>query len=438
MLLSKYFLPIIKETPRESSILSHTLMLKAGLIRQVSAGIYTWLPFGLKVLENITEIVDRNMQKFGGIKLLMPTIQPQKLWEESNRLLNYGNELLKITDRHGNELLYAPTAEEVVTSIFKDNVTSYKSLPLNLYQTHWKFRDEIRPRFGVMRGREFLMKDAYSFDLVEEDAISSYKKMFVCYLNIFTELGLSVVPMLAANGAIGGNLSHEFIVLAQNGESNVYYDKRILNTVNFDNYKNYEDIFQNYTKYYANTEDKFSKYDEIYMQNKDYIVEEKGIEVAHIFYFGDKYSKSMNVVLKNSEGKDTHVLMASYGIGISRLVGAIIESSHDENGIIWSNNISPFLVIINALGHNEEVMAYCHKIYNILKENFINVLFNDKDSDSSQIKLTTADLIGIPYQINIGTRSFKENMLEFKVRKTNLTKRICIDNITEILEILIK
>ncbi|MEK9959372.1 MAG: proline--tRNA ligase, partial [Pelagibacteraceae bacterium] len=329
MKLSEYFLPILKENPSEAKIKSHQLMLRAGMIRQSASGIYSWLPLGFKILKKIEQVVREEQNRAGAIELLMPTIQSAEIWKESGRYDGYGKEMLRIKDRHDRDLLYGPTNEELITEIFRDNIKSYKSLPMILYHIQWKFRDEIRPRFGVMRCREFLMKDSYSFDLTEDEARLSYKKMFLSYLKIFEKLELKAIPMIADTGPIGGDLSHEFIILAETGESNVYTDKDILkiSTSNHDySKKSLDEITEKFKKYYSATDEKFNKQDfENKVEQKNRL-STKGIEVGHIFYFGEKYSKPMNAVVNNKEGKNTFLHMGSYGIGVSRLPAAIIEA----------------------------------------------------------------------------------------------------------------
>ncbi len=439
MLLSKYFLPVLKENPKDASIVSHILMLKSGLIRQTSSGIYTWLPLGLKVLDKITAIIKKEINKTGALNVLMPTIQSADIWKESGRYEDYGLEMLRIKDRHNREMLFGPTAEELITQIFRENIKSYKDLPMNLYQIHWKFRDEIRPRFGVMRGREFLMKDAYSFDLTFEASVTSYKKMFASYLKIFNTMGLKAIPMKADTGPIGGDLSHEFMILANTGESEVFCNKKYLNTNNLPSSIDYENdiynIFDEYTKNYAATDEKHEIDDPKYLQEKDDVVSARGIEVGHIFHFGDKYSKPLNADVINKDGTKTTVLMGSYGIGVSRLLGALIESSHDEKGIMWHKSVAPFLVIINSLGTSEEIIKACDFIYKYLLSFNIEVLYNDKP-DSAGSKLQTADLIGIPYQINIGSKTIKNNNFEFKNRKDGKIELIQISEVSRIINVM--
>lgn len=439
MLYSKYFAPVLKDTPKDASIISHILMLKSGMIRQTHSGIYIWLPLGLKVLEKISNIIKEEMNKAGSLNVLMPTIQSADIWRESGRYDDYGLEMLRIKDRHGRELLYGPTNEEQITQIVRDNIKSYKDFPISLYQIQWKFRDEIRPRFGVMRGREFLMKDAYSFDMNQEGAVISYKKMFASYLKIFDTLGLKAIPMSADTGPIGGDLSHEFMILANTGESEVFCDKSILNLsfsnkeIDYDN--DVEDIFKLYTSFYASTDEKHDETDVKFLNNKENVVSMRGIEVGHIFYFGDKYSKAMNLEILNSQGKLINPEMGSYGIGVSRLIGAIIESCHDEKGVIWPESVSPFDVILSSLGNQEDVINACNILYKELKKHNIDVLYNNKD-EGAGAKLSTADMLGFPWQINIGNKSIKDGKLELKNRKTNEIQSLDINDVAKIITII--
>ncbi len=439
MLLSRYFAPILKENPKDASIVSHILMLKSGMIRQTHSGIYIWLPLGLKVLDKIANIIKQEMNKSGALNVLMPTVQSADIWLESGRYNDYGLEMLRIEDRHGRKLLYGPTNEEQITQVFRDNIKSYKDLPMNLYQIQWKFRDEIRPRFGIMRGREFLMKDAYSFDLSPTDAVISYKKMFASYLKIFQTMGLKAIPMKADSGQIGGDLSHEFMILANTGESEVFCDKAILDLSfgekNIDYINDIDHIFNLYTSYYAATEEKHDPEDIKYINNQDNIVSMRGIEVGHVFYFADKYSKAMELQILDKNSTMITPVMGSYGIGVSRLIGAIIESSHDEKGIIWHKSVSPFDIIISSLSTQPEVTELCMQVYNLLQDYNFQVLYNDKE-DSVGNKLATADLLGFPYQINIGSKSIKNNTIELKHRKDGLVVNIPIAEIIKLVDIL--
>tara|TARA_B100001057_G_scaffold418799_1_gene438241 strand:- start:1117 stop:2430 length:1314 start_codon:yes stop_codon:yes gene_type:complete len=417
MFLSKLFLPITKNLPSDAKIKSHQLMLRAGMIKQSSAGIYSWLPLGLKVMKKIEQVVREEQNKIGAQELLMPTIQSAEIWKESGRYNDYGEEMLRIKDRQGREMLYGPTNEELITDIFRSSIKSYKSLPQMLYHIQWKFRDEIRPRFGVMRCREFFMKDAYSFDLDDSSAKVSYNKMFFSYLKTFKRLGLEAIPMAADTGPIGGDLSHEFIILAETGESKIYTDKSIfqinLNNYNYDNLS-LEKMIKDYSSVYAVTDEKFKKAEFDKKVNKQNQVITKGIEVGHIFYFGDKYSKPLNCFVDNQDGKKNAVKMGSYGIGISRLVGAIIEAKYDKEIMKWPKSVSPFdVVIIPSISkNNKENLTKSIKIYEELKKQNIDVLLDDVDENMSQ-KFKKHDLIGIPYQIIVGSKS-TQNKIEFK------------------------
>jgi len=417
MLLSKLFIPISKNLPSEAKIKSHQLMLRTGMIKQSSAGIYSWLPLGFKVMKKIEQIVREEQNKIGAQEMLMPTIQSADIWKESGRYKDYGEEMLRIKDRQGREMLYGPTNEELITEIFRSSIKSYKSLPQILYHIQWKFRDEIRPRFGVMRCREFYMKDAYSFDLDEQSAKNSYYKMFLAYLNTFRKLGLKAIPMSADTGPIGGDLSHEFIILAETGESKIYADKNILN-IDPNKYniekKSLEKMISDYSSMYAATDE---KHDEKEFNNK---VKEnsklvtKGIEVGHIFYFGDKYSKPLNCSVDNEDAMKINVKMGSYGIGVSRLVGAVIEANYNNEVMKWPKTISPFeCAILPNLGKKtEENLNIADKIYKKLKSQNVDVLLDDVSENMSS-KFKKHDLIGIPFQIILGSKS-TENNFEFK------------------------
>ncbi len=417
MFLSKLFLPITKNLPADAKIKSHQLMLRSGMIKQSSAGIYSWLPLGLKVMKKIEQVVREEQNKIGAQELLMPTIQSADIWKESGRYNDYGEEMLRIKDRQGREMLYGPTNEELVTDIFRSSIKSYKSLPQMLYHIQWKFRDEIRPRFGVMRCREFFMKDAYSFDLDDASAKSSYNKMFFSYLKTFKRLGLEAIPMAADTGPIGGDLSHEFIILAETGESKIYTDKSIfkidLNNYSFNN-SSLEKMIKDYSSIYAVTDDKFkqNEFDKKVPKQNQMIT--KGIEVGHIFYFGDKYSKPLNCFVDSQDGKKNAVKMGSYGIGVSRLVGAIIEAKYDNEIMKWPKSVAPFEVVIipSISKNNKENLSKSIKIYEELKKQNVDVLLDDADENMSQ-KFKKHDLIGIPYQIIVGSKS-TENKIEFK------------------------
>ena len=417
MLLSKIFLPLIKDLPSDAKIKSHQLMLRTGMIKQSSAGIYSWLPLGFKVMKKIENIVRQEQNDIGAQEMLMPTIQSADIWKESGRYNDYGAEMLRIKDRQGREMLYGPTNEELITEIFRSSIKSYKSLPQLLYHIQWKFRDEVRPRFGIMRCREFYMKDAYSFDISDEDAKKSYNKMFFSYLKIFSKLELKAIPMAADTGPIGGDLSHEFIILADTGESNVYADKNIFD-IKADKYdfseKSLEKMRNDFSSFYAVTDEKFDKNTFDSKVKKNDQVSTKGIEVGHIFYFGDKYSKPLNCLVDHQEGKKVPVKMGSYGIGVSRLVGALIEVNFQNNIMKWPKSVSPYdVVIIPSINkNNKESLEIASKIYEELKKQKIDVLLDDVDENMSA-KFKKHDLIGIPYQIIIGSKS-EESRFEFK------------------------
>jgi prolyl-tRNA synthetase len=417
MLVSKIFLPLTKDLPSDAKIKSHQLMLRIGMIKQSSAGIYSWLPLGFKVMKKIENIVRQEQNDIGAQEMLMPTIQSADIWKESGRYNDYGAEMLRIKDRQGREMLYGPTNEELITEIFRSSIKSYKSLPQLLYHIQWKFRDEVRPRFGIMRCREFYMKDAYSFDISDEDAKKSYNKMFFSYLKIFSKLELKAIPMAADTGPIGGDLSHEFIILADTGESNVYADKNIFD-IKADKYdfseKSLEKMRNDFSSFYAVTDEKFDKNTFDSKVKKNDQVSTKGIEVGHIFYFGDKYSKPLNCLVDHQEGKKVPVKMGSYGIGVSRLVGALIEVNFQNNIMKWPKSVSPYdVVIIPSINkNNKESLEIASKIYEELKKQKIDVLLDDVDENMSA-KFKKHDLIGIPYQIIIGSKS-EESRFEFK------------------------
>jgi prolyl-tRNA synthetase len=431
MRLSRYFLPVLRETPSEAQIVSHRLMLRAGLIRQEAAGIYAWLPLGFRVLRKIEQIVREEMDRAGAVEILMPTLQPADLWRETGRYDAYGPEMLRIQDRHERELIYGPTNEDMVTEIFRSYVRSYKSLPMNLYHIQWKFRDEIRPRFGVMRGREFLMKDAYSFDLDKEGARRSYNKMYVAYLRTFARMGLKTIPMRAETGPIGGDLSHEFIVLAETGESQVFCHKDLLDmpipdeNVDFDS--DLEPIVQQRTKLYAATEDVHdnARFEAEVPPEKR--LSARGIEVGQIFYFGKKYSEPMKAVVTGPDGKETAIEGGSYGIGVSRLVGAIIEASHDDAGIIWPAPVAPFdVAVINLKAGDAATDAACEDIYAKLTKAGTDVLYDDTN-ERPGAKFATMDLIGIPYQIVVGPRGLAAGTVEVKTRAGGTKEDLPLD-----------
>jgi prolyl-tRNA synthetase len=431
MRLTRAFIPTVKENPVDAKIVSHRLMIRAGLIRQHTSGIYNWLPIGAEVLRKVSQIVREEQNLAGAQEIIMPTIQSGHLWKESGRYDDYGPEMLRVYDRHNREMLYGPTHEEVVTDIFRNNIKSYKDLPLNLYQIHWKFRDEVRPRFGVMRGREFLMKDAYSFDLTYKQSQHSYNQMFVAYLKTFERLGLKAIPMLADPGPIGGNLSHEFIVLAETGESKVYCDKDLLSK-KIDAYIDYSEdlqpIVDSWIKYYAVTEEKHNNNDPNLLN--DNIISANGIEVGHIFHFGDKYSKPLNASVNGPNGERIFPYMGSYGIGVSRIIAAIIEANNDKDGIIWPESVAPYnLGLINLKVGNEETDKVSNSIYKKLTSIGCSVLLDDRD-ERAGFKFSDMDLIGIPWQIIIGPKGIKEGYVEFKNRKTKDNFRVKLDEIS--------
>lgn len=420
MRLSRYFLPVLKETPAEATIASHQYMLRAGMIKQNSAGIYTWLPLGFKVLKKIEAIVRQEQNRAGAVEMLMPTIQSADLWRETGRYEAYGPEMLRITDRGDREMLYGPTNEDMITDVFRSYIKSYKDLPQLLYHIQWKFRDERRPRFGVMRGREFLMKDAYSFDLSKEDAVKNYNRMFVAYLNTYARLGLKAVPMRADTGPIGGDLSHEFLVLADTGESEVFCHKDLVEMAppgHVDYESDLQAIVDSRTSLYAAT-DEMHDADAFARVPEDKQLSARGIEVGHIFYFGDKYSKPMNATVMGSDGKDVPIMMGSYGVGVSRLVGAIIESSHDADGIIWPKSVAPFgCGIINLKSGDDICDTACDDIYRRLSLMGVDPLYDDKP-DRGGVKFGRMDLIGLPFQIVVGPRGMKTGVVEVKNRAT--------------------
>ncbi len=426
MRLSRYFLPTLKETPAEAQIVSHRLMLRAGLVRQEAAGIYAWLPLGFRVLKKIEQIVREEQNRAGAIEILMPTLQPSDLWKETGRYDAYGPEMLRIKDRHERELLYGPTNEDMVTEIFRSYVRSYKALPLNLYHIQWKFRDEVRPRFGVMRGREFLMKDAYSFDLDKEGARKSYNKMYVAYLRTFSRMGLKTVPMRAETGPIGGDLSHEFIVLAETGESQVFLHKDLIDMpipgedIDFDS--DLSPIVKQRSDLYAATSDVHDQARFEAEVPEDKRVSARGIEVGQVFYFGSKYSAPMKAVVAGPDGKEVPIEGGSYGIGVSRLVGAIIEASHDEAGIIWPEAVAPFDIgLVNLKSGDAKTDAACNDLYAQLKAAGKDVLYDDTP-ERPGAKFATMDLIGLPWQIVVGPRGLEKGLIEIKNRATGAKK----------------
>lgn len=423
MRLSRYFLPILREDPKEAEIVSHRLMLRAGMIRQESAGIYAWLPMGYRVLQKINAIVREEQNRAGAIELLMPVIQSADLWRESGRYDDYGKEMLRIRDRHDRDMLFGPTNEEMITEIFRGYVRSYKDLPLNLYHIQWKFRDEVRPRFGVMRSREFLMKDAYSFDLDVAGARHSYNRMFAAYLRTFARMGLKAIPMRADTGPIGGDLSHEFIILASTGESEVFCHGDYLAMeppaadIDFNDPAQMQGIFDDWTSRYAATEEMHDKAAfEALPDNAK--VSARGIEVGHIFFFGTKYSQAMKAVVSGPDGKDIPVQMGSYGVGPSRLAAALIEANHDESGIIWPDAVAPFHVgIANLKTGDAATDAACESLYAKLEKAGRDVLYDDRD-ERPGAKFARMDLIGLPWQVIVGPKGLAEGKVEVKNRRS--------------------
>ncbi|MEE8535403.1 MAG: proline--tRNA ligase [Kiloniellales bacterium] len=434
MRLSAYFLSTMKETPAEAQIVSHRLMLRAGMVRQASAGIYSWLPLGFRVLKKIEQIVREEQDAAGALEVLMPTIQSADLWRESGRYDDYGKEMLRIKDRHGRDMLYGPTNEELITDIFRANVKSYRDLPRNLYHIQWKFRDEVRPRFGIMRGREFLMKDAYSFDVDYEGAKKAYNRMFVSYLRTFARLGLKAIPMEADTGPIGGDLSHEFIILADTGESAVFCDRDFVDVDVLENEVDYADeaalqkVVDYFTQLYARTDDKHdpAAFEAEVPAERRY--EGRGIEVGHIFYFGTKYSEPLGALVTLADGGQTAVHSGSYGIGVSRLVGAIIEASHDEAGIIWPEPVAPFKVgLVNLKVGNADCDRVCEELYGGLGAAGVEVLYSDRE-DSAGAKFAEMDLIGLPWQLVVGPRGIKGGVVELKSRATGERQELSADS----------
>jgi prolyl-tRNA synthetase len=419
MRLSTYFMPTLRETPTEAQIVSHRLMLRAGMIRQSSAGIYSWLPLGLKVLKNIEQIVREEQNAINCHEVLMPTIQPADLWRQSGRYDDYGPEMLRISDRHGRDMLYGPTNEEQITEIFANSIRSYRDVPQLLYHIQWKFRDEVRPRFGIMRGREFLMKDAYSFDLDQKGARNSYNKMFVSYLKTYERLGLKAIPMAADTGPIGGDMSHEFLILAETGESEIACHHECLNNNWLEDVEadsNLEKIVHTFTEKYAATDEMRDEKTEKVLGNE--LITARGIEVGHIFYFGTKYSSKLGAVVTGPNGDEVAVEMGSYGIGVSRLVGAIIEACHDDKGIIWPETVTPYKVgLINLRHDDDNCTNACDNIYSQLNNAGIEALYDDRNKKAG-VKFADMDLIGLPWQIIVGPKGVKDGIVELKNRKT--------------------
>ena len=432
MRLSRFFMPILKETPKEAEIVSHRLMLRAGMVKQQSSGIYSWLPLGKRVLDKVNAIIREEQNRSGAIELLMPTLQSAELWQESGRYDAYGKEMLRIKDRQDRPMLYGPTNEEMITDIFRSYVKSYKDLPLNLYHIQLKFRDEIRPRFGTMRSREFLMKDAYSFDLNREGAEHAYNRMFAAYLRTFSRMGLRAIPMRADTGPIGGNLSHEFIILAETGESEVFCHKDFVNfdipaeDTNFEDVAGLKGIFDQWTSRYAATSEMHDEAAFNAVPETDRL-SARGIEVGHIFYFGTKYSEAMGAKVQGPDGKEHTVHMGSYGIGPTRLVPAIIEASHDDNGIIWPKSVAPFeVVVINMKAGDAACDSACEKLYGDLMKAGVDVLYDDTD-DRAGAKFAAADLIGAPMQVIAGPRSVANGEVEVKDRKTGERETMTVE-----------
>jgi prolyl-tRNA synthetase len=433
MRVSKFFMPILRDAPKEAEIVSHRLMLRAGMIRQSSSGIYSWLPLGIKVLKNIEQVVREEQDRVGAVELLMPTIQSADLWRESGRYEDYGAEMLRITDRHDREMLYGPTNEELITTLFRDGAHSYRDVPRTLYHIQWKFRDEIRPRFGVMRGREFLMKDAYSFDLTPEDGKKSYNRMFVAYLRTYERLGLKAIPMRADTGPIGGDLSHEFIVLADTGESKVFCHKDLVEldapSQDFAPDDDLEPVIAPWLDKYAATEEMHDKEKFDSEVESDKQVSARGIEVGHIFFFGTKYTDPMKCSVQGSDGVLTPLQCGSYGIGVSRLVGAIIEASHDDAGIIWPESVAPFKIgLINLKVGDKVTDEACESLYEQLTNAGLSVLYDDSN-ERAGAKFKTMDLIGLPWQIIAGPRGLKEGKVELKNRASGKTEDVSLDEV---------
>jgi prolyl-tRNA synthetase len=430
---SQFFLPTLRENPAEAEIVSHRLMLRAGMVRQASAGIYSWLPLGFKVLKRVEQIVREEQDRAGCQEVLMPTIQSADLWRESGRYDAYGKEMLRIKDRRDREMLYGPTNEEQITQIFRDSIKSYREVPKMLYHIQWKFRDEVRPRFGVMRGREFLMKDAYSFDMDFAGAKRAYNKFFVAYLRTFARMGMRAIPMEADTGPIGGNLSHEFIVLADTGESQVYCNREFLEfdvlskNINYSDPAEAEAVVNNFTSLYARTDEKHdaAMFESQVPEARRYVG--RGIEVGHIFYFGTKYSEPLKAHVQDKDGNPVHVHMGSYGIGVSRMPAAIIEASHDDNGIIWPEEVAPFKVgLINLKAGDGASTKLCDDVYAKLQNAGIDVLYDDRD-ERAGAKFAEMDLIGLPWQFVIGPRGAANGIVEVKNRKSGEKVELSVD-----------
>jgi prolyl-tRNA synthetase len=437
MRLSQYFMPILRDDPKEAEIVSHKLMLRTGMIRQEAAGSYSWLPTGFRVLKKIEQIVREEQNRAGAIEVLMPTIQPADLWRKSGRYDAYGKEMLRIKDRHDRDMLFGPTNEEMITDIFRQGAQSYKDVPRNLYHIQWKFRDEVRPRFGVMRGREFLMKDAYSFDLTRETGQHSYNKMFVSYLRTFARMGLKAVPMRAETGPIGGKDSHEFLILAETGESQVFFDRDFYDMdwtafdIDYDDVSAVAKVVEDFTSKYAATEEKHEQDEFEKRVPESRRLTGRGIEVGHIFFFGDKYADPLDCEVQGPDGKKVTLQSGSYGIGVSRLVAAIIEASHDAAGIIWPEPVAPFKVgLINLKAGDADTDSACTKIYKALEAKGVEVLYDDRD-DRPGAKFAVMDLIGLPWQVIIGPRGLKDGVAEVKNRKTGERENVALDMLLE-------
>jgi len=436
MRLTRYFLPVLKETPAEAQIVSHRLMLRAGMIRQQAAGIYSWLPLGYRVLRRLEQIVHEEQQRAGHIPLLMPTLQPADLWRESGRYDDYGEEMLRIKDRHKRDLLYGPTNEEMVSDIFRSAVSSYRDLPLTLYHIQWKFRDEIRPRFGVMRGREFLMKDGYNFDLTREDALHAYNRHLVSYLRTYERMGLQAIPMRADSGPIGGDDTHEFLVLAETGESEVFYDSAVTEIslgqrdIDYDSHAQCHAVMEEFTALYARTDEThdpalFATIPEARRRVA------RGIEVGQIFYFGTKYSEPMGATVTTPEGERVPVHMGSHGIGVSRLLGAIIEASHDDNGIIWPAGVTPFHCgIVNLKQGDVAADGACEDLYKALTAKGLAPPYDDRE-ERAGAKFAPMDLIGLPWRITVGPRGLKNGVVELTSRRTGESEEMAPDRAIE-------
>ncbi|PTQ71253.1 proline--tRNA ligase [Celeribacter persicus] len=441
MRLSRYFLPVLKETPAEASIASHRLMLRAGMIRQQAAGIYSWLPLGYKVLKKVEQIVHEEQQRAGHIPLLMPTLQSADLWRESGRYDDYGEEMLRITDRQGREMLYGPTNEEMITDIFRSYVKSYKDLPLTLYHIQWKFRDEMRPRFGVMRGREFLMKDGYNFDLTVEDALHAYNRHLVSYIRTYERMGLQAIPMRADSGPIGGDDTHEFLVLAETGESEVFYDSAVTDIklgkreIDYDSVEQCRAVMEEFTSLYARTDETHDEtlFNEVPEERRRAA---RGIEVGQIFFFGTKYSEAMGATVQGPDGKPVPVQMGSHGIGVSRLLGALIEANHDDKGIIWPEGVTPFHVgIVNLKQGDDAADAACEALYKSFEALGLEPLYDDR-SERAGAKFATMDLIGLPWRITVGPRGLANGVVEVTSRRTGeseeMTPEMAVEKIAKI------